>query len=150
VLNRGLALVLRLTRREPMPQPLSLHGIVVACGWCVPTWLLYGVSTWALARDLGPAGFGMLLRGTGAFAASWSIGFLLLVAPAGAGIREAAMIVLLSTSLPTAQATVIALVSRLLIVLGDVFWGVVALLGRPAGRQVRRRLAGSAARPGRP
>ena len=45
------------------------------------------------------------------------------------GPREAAFILLFGATLPTAQATVIALVSRLLITVGDVAWGVLALVG---------------------
>jgi len=129
VLNWGLGLGLRLARREPMPQPLTLRGTATAAFWCLPMWALFGVHTWALALDLGGGGLPLLLRSTGVFAASWSIGFLLLVAPAGAGPREAAFIVLLGATLPVAQATVIALVSRLLITVGDVAWGLLALLG---------------------
>jgi glycosyltransferase 2 family protein len=130
ILNRGLGLALRLARREPMPQPLTLRGIAVAAFWCLPMWALFGVHTWALALDLGSANAADLyLRSTGVFAASWSIGFLVGVLPAGAGPREAAFILLFGATIPTAQATVIALVSRLLITLGDVVWGVLALLG---------------------
>ena len=43
------------------------------------------------------------------FAASWSIGFVLGVLPAGAGPREAAFILLFSATMPAAQATVLAL-----------------------------------------
>jgi uncharacterized membrane protein YbhN (UPF0104 family) len=93
-------------------------------------WALFGVHTWALALDLGSANaVDLYLRSTGVFAASWSIGFLLGPLPAGAGPREAAFILLFGATLPTAQATVIALVSRLLITVGDVAWGLFALLG---------------------
>jgi hypothetical protein len=141
VLNWGLGLALRAIRRDPMPQPLSVRGTARAAFWCLPMWALFGLHTWALALDLGGGGLPLLLRSTGVFAASWSIGFMLLVAPAGAGPREAAFIVLLGTTLPTAQATVIALVSRLLITVGDVAWGVLAFLG------ARRRPDGAPAAP---
>jgi hypothetical protein len=141
VLNWGLGLALRVIRRDPMPQPLSVRGTARAAFWCLPMWALFGLHTWALALDLGGGGLPLLLRSTGVFAASWSIGFMLLVAPAGAGPREAAFIVLLGTTLPTAQATVIALVSRLLITVGDVAWGVLAFLG------ARRRPDGAPASP---
>jgi hypothetical protein len=130
ILNRGLGLALRLARREPMPRPLTLRGIATAAFWCLPMWALFGVHTWALALDLGSANaVDLYLRSTGVFAASWSIGFLLGPLPAGAGPREAAFILLFGATLPTAQATVIALVSRLLITVGDVAWGLLALLG---------------------
>ena len=130
ILNRVLGLVLRLARREPMPRPLTMRGIATAAFWCLPMWALFGAHTWALALDLGRANaFDLYLRSTGVFAASWSIGFVVGILPAGAGPREAAFILLFGATLPTAQATVIALVSRLLITLGDVAWGLLALLG---------------------
>jgi glycosyltransferase 2 family protein len=130
ILNRGLGLALRLLKREPMPRPLTVRGIATAAFWCLPMWALFGVHTWALALDLGSANaLDLYLRSTGVFAASWSIGFVLGVLPAGAGPREAAFILLFGATLPTAQATVIALVSRLLITVGDVAWGVLALVG---------------------
>jgi hypothetical protein len=139
ILNRGLGLALRLLKREPMPRPLTMRGIATAAFWCLPMWALFGVHTWALALDLGSANaLDLYLRSTGVFAASWSIGFVLGVLPAGAGPREAAFILLFGATLPTAQATVIALVSRLLITVGDVAWGVLALLGvrKPRAEEV--------------
>jgi glycosyltransferase 2 family protein len=130
ILNRGLGTALRLAKREPMPRPLTLRGIAAAAFWCLPMWALFGVHTWALALDLGSTNeLDLYLRATGVFAASWSIGFVLGVLPAGAGPREAAFILLFGATLPTAQATVLALVSRLLITLGDVAWGMLALVG---------------------
>jgi hypothetical protein len=130
ILNRCLGLALRLLKREPMPRPLTMRGIATAAFWCLPMWAAFGVHTWALALDLGSANaLDLYLRSTGVFAASWSIGFVLGVLPAGAGPREAAFILLFGATLPTAQATVIALVSRLLITVGDVAWGVLALVG---------------------
>ncbi len=93
VLNRGLATLLRLARREPMPNPLSLPGVLRAVGWGLAMWLLYGIHVWVLARMLGAGGVGLLPRSIGAFAAAWCVGFLVVIAPAGGGAREAALIV---------------------------------------------------------
>jgi hypothetical protein len=137
VLNRLLAAGLRLARREPMPHPLSLRGVLGAVGWGLVGWVLYGVHIWILAHMLGVHGAGLLARSIGAFAASWSVGFLVVIAPAGGGVREAALIVLLGTGVGAARATVIAVVSRLLLTVGDLGWGgAVALLRRrrPAER----------------
>jgi glycosyltransferase 2 family protein len=134
VLNRLLALALRLTRRPPLTAPLSTGGLVRAAGWALLSWLAYGVHLWVLAGQLGAGGPLLLARATGAFAAAWCVGFLLLVAPAGAGVREAALVLLLAGALTRPQATVVAVVSRLLFVLGDLGWGAVGLL---AGRRPR-------------
>jgi uncharacterized membrane protein YbhN (UPF0104 family) len=131
VLNRLLAMALRLARREPMPQPLSLPGVLRAVGWALLSWLLYGIQVWVLARMLGVGGVGILPRSIGAFAAAWCVGFLVVIAPAGGGAREAALIVLLGTGVGAARATVIAVVSRLLFTVGDLGWGgAVALAVR--------------------
>ena len=129
VLNRGLALLLRLARREPMPNPLSLPGVLRAVGWGLMMWLLYGVQVWVLARMLGVGGVGLLPRSIGAFAAAWCVGFLVVIAPAGGGAREAALIVLLGTGVGAARATVIAVVSRLLFTIGDLGWGAMGFRG---------------------
>jgi uncharacterized membrane protein YbhN (UPF0104 family) len=134
VLNRLLTLVMRLARRPPLPAPLSSAGLLRAAGWALLSWLAYGVHVWVLAGALTDAGPRLLAHATGAFAAAWCAGFLLVVAPAGAGVREAALILLLGGVLTGPQATVVAVVSRLLFVVGDLGWGGVALL---AGRHAR-------------
>jgi glycosyltransferase 2 family protein len=134
VLNRLLALGMRLARRPPLPRPLSAGGILRAVGWALGSWLAYGVHVWVLAGQLAPGGLPELARATGAFAAAWCAGFLLVVAPAGAGVREAALVLLLGGALARPQATVVAVVSRLLFVAGDLGWGAAALL---AGRRAR-------------
>jgi uncharacterized membrane protein YbhN (UPF0104 family) len=144
VLNRLLALALRVARRDPMPRPLTLRGIGASAGWAVVMWGLYGVHLWALLRDLGVDAPNLLLTSVGAFAGSWSIGFLMLVAPAGAGPREVALVLLLRTAAAEPQALVAAMVSRLLMTLGDLAWPGIALVAE------RRRRAALAERTPRP
>jgi hypothetical protein len=145
VLNRLLGLALRLARRPALPAPLSLGGVLRAAGWSLAAWFAYGVHAWVLARRLGAAGEPLLLlRVTGAFAAAWCAGFLLVVAPAGAGVREAALVLLLGPVMTTAQATVLAVVSRLLFVVGDAGWGAVAAL---VARRPRAPASGPQGRP---
>jgi uncharacterized membrane protein YbhN (UPF0104 family) len=134
VTNRLLGAGLRLARRPPLPAPLSTRGLLRAAGWGLVSWLAYGLHVWVLAGQLTTTGLPLLASATGAFAAAWCAGFLLMVAPAGAGVREAALVLLLGGSLTRPQASVVAVVSRLLFVLGDLGWGGVALL---AGRRAR-------------
>jgi hypothetical protein len=137
VLNRLLGFGLRLARRAPLPAPLSLAGACRAAAWTLAAWLLYGVHVWLLARQLGAGGGAtLLLLSTGAFAGAWSAGFLLVAAPAGAGVREGALILLLGAGIGRPQATVIGVVSRVLFLAADlVLAGVAALAGRPGGRR---------------
>jgi glycosyltransferase 2 family protein len=137
VLNRLVARTLRLLRREPMPSPLSVAGIAKAAGWSLISWGLWGVHIWMLAMGVGADGAGLLLRSTGSFAAAWALGFLLVLVPAGAVVREAALIVLLRPGMTTGQATVVALASRLLLTVGDLGWGLIALLAERRRRPGR-------------
>jgi glycosyltransferase 2 family protein len=66
---------------------------------------------------------------------SQSSGPLLLVVPAGAGVREAALLLLLGSTVTAPVAAVVAVVSRLLFIAGDLAWSGVATLA--AGRLVR-------------
>jgi glycosyltransferase 2 family protein len=138
LLNRLLGLGLRLVRRAPLPRPLSLAGALRSMGWALAAWLCYGGQVWLLAHHLGVAGgLPLLLQVTGAFAGAWCVGFLLVVAPAGVGMREAALILLLGSSMSRPQATVVAVVSRLLFIAADLGWGSVAGLARRRDRVSR-------------
>jgi uncharacterized membrane protein YbhN (UPF0104 family) len=129
VLNRMIAVALRVARRPPMPAPLSLGGILRGAGWALVSWLCYGVHVYLLARQLGAEGGALLwLQCTGAFAAAFASGPLLLVVPAGAGVREAALLLLLGSTVTAPVAAVIAVVSRLLFVVGDLAWSAVAVV----------------------
>jgi glycosyltransferase 2 family protein len=135
-LNWIIARVLRLVRREPLPVPASLGGMLRAVGWDLLSWLAFGAHVWLLARALGAHHPALFLQATGAFAAAWCVGFLIVFAPAGGGARELALVLLLAPTVPTASAWVIALISRLEFTVGDLAWGGAALL---AERQRLRR-----------
>ena len=55
--------------------------------------------------------------------------------PAGVGVREAALLLLLGSTVTAPVAAVVAVVSRLLFVVGDLAWSAVATVA--AGRLVR-------------
>jgi glycosyltransferase 2 family protein len=139
VLNRAIALALRAIGRPPLPAPLSLAGVLRVAGWALASWLCYGVQVYLLARRLGVEGGALLwLQCTGAFAAAFASGPLLLVVPAGAGVREAALLLLLGSTVTVPVAAVLAVVSRLLFIVGDLTWAGVAVLAarrllRPPG-----------------
>ena len=138
VLNPLVRWLLRLTRRPALEQPLTLRAVAGALSWALVSWLLYGAQIWLLAVRLGaPAGRAALLA-VGGFAFAWSVGFLAVFAPAGVGVREVLLVAVLGPVLGTGDATAIALVSRLLMTVGD-----LAAAGLAAG--LARRGRGGAA-----
>ncbi|MBA4164439.1 MAG: hypothetical protein C0510_07380 [Erythrobacter sp.] len=86
----------------------------------VITWLFAGLHLIILARGMGMDFHAIdLILFAAIYAFAWIAGFVFMIAPAGLGAREAAMIALLATQMPLAEATAIALLSRLLMTLAD-------------------------------
>jgi uncharacterized membrane protein YbhN (UPF0104 family) len=74
-------------------------------------WGLYAVAFWLLF--LGLEGWAPFLWVGPAFAAAYLVGYVVLIAPAGVGIRESALVVFLLPVLPREGALALALVARL-------------------------------------
>jgi uncharacterized membrane protein YbhN (UPF0104 family) len=127
-------LLFRVLRRQPLDARFSWSGVGVAVLASFGTWLAYGLQVTLLGWSLGADPAGLLLPATGAFAAAWCAGFLVVVVPTGAGTREAVLTLALAAQLPggSAAALTIAVVSRLLLTLADV---AAALIGAALGRR---------------
>jgi uncharacterized membrane protein YbhN (UPF0104 family) len=141
VLNRIVRLALRVTRRDPMETELTLWGALRAACWVLLAWTSFGAQVWVVARSLGAADPGRaLLLSVGGFALAWAAGFVIVIAPAGAGVRDVALVAALSPVLDRGSAIVAALVSRLLLTTGDV---VTAGIAAARYRVYREHRAGS-------
>jgi len=127
IANPALAKGFRLLKREPLERPLSWRGLGLGTGWLMAAWVLFGIPIALLARALGGSGWQTLTVSVGGFALSWVVGFLVVIAPAGAGVREAIMIALLSTVISPASALAVALISRLMLTVGDLVLGLVTI-----------------------
>jgi len=95
-----------------------LSALVVAGGANIVAWVGYGVSLWLLARGLTAVPLPLSLA-IGAFAASYLMGFLALIAPAGLGVREGVFILMLDRTMGTPAAVALAVASRLLLTLTE-------------------------------
>lgn len=131
VLNPIIDRLLRLARRPPQEEPLTVRAVGTATLWSVGYWVLNGASVWVLAARLGAADGRSFLLATGGFAFAWCAGFLVVLDPAGAGVREVVLVASLSPVLSVGKATAVALGSRLLSTVGDLLTaGLAAWLGR--------------------
>jgi uncharacterized membrane protein YbhN (UPF0104 family) len=89
------------------------------------------VHLWLLLLPHGEGGGRELLLATGAYALAWTAGLLFVVAPAGAGVRELALVAALAPVLASPAALAVAVLSRVLMTLGDLVWAGVAAAVRP-------------------
>lgn len=124
VINSLIGFGLRRLKREPLERPLTRKGMLTALTWAVLGWCAYGVHLHLLASDMGASGG--LLFSIGAFALTWCLGIMTFVVPAGAGVREAAMVAVMSPVLDRGSAIALALCSRMVIILGDLICAAVA------------------------
>jgi len=135
VLRRVVALAFRVTKRTEEPAHVSGRALAGSAAWSVLMWLLLGLQAWLLLREIAPGPKSTYILATGAFALAWLVGFLVVIAPAGAGAREAALVFLLQSAATGPQALSVALVSRFLMTAADAIGfaaGVAIGRGRPA------------------
>ena len=138
VMNRAIAWAFRITRREPLEHPLTSRGLGVAVAWAVAAWLVAGLQVWLLATELGmPANGQTLALATGGYALAWVVGFLIVFVPAGAGAREAVLLLVIGGTLGSGAVLMVVLVSRALLTVVDL---VLAGLGIVLERRRRRGL----------
>jgi len=135
VLRRLVALAFRVTKRTEEPAHVSGGALLGSAAWSILMWLLLGLQAWLLLREIAPGDDATYVLATGAFALAWLVGFLVVIAPAGAGAREAALVVLLGSVATGPQALSLALVSRFLMTAADAIGfgiGVAIRRGQPA------------------
>ena len=119
IINPALGRLLKLAKRPPLEHPLTGRAVLVALAWALISWILLCTHVWLLAVRLGAKPGQAALLAIGGFAFAWTAGFLVVFAPAGAGVREVILVATLKTVLDTGESTVIALVSRVLMSVAD-------------------------------
>jgi hypothetical protein len=126
VLDRLVRTALK-TLRRPLPEaPLDGRQVLAAVGWALVMWAFYGIHLVPLVlAQPHDQGHHLLLVSTGGYALAWTAGFLFVVAPAGAGVREAILVLALAGIAKQPEATAVALLSRGVQTLGDVVWAAV-------------------------
>ena len=126
VLNALVGRALRLARREPLERGLSGRAVAVTMTSFVLAWLALGAHVWVLATDLGAGPREALVPAVLGYALAASVAMLAVLLPAGLGLRELLLVLLLTGPLDRPAATAVVLLSRFVVTLSDV---VAALVG---------------------
>ncbi len=132
VINPLISRGLRLLKRPPLEHPLSGAALLRAAGLSVLSWLAFGVQLALLAHAVGGGSWAQILPlSVGAYALGMTAGVLVIPLPAGAGVREAVIVAVLSGVISTPAATAAAIVSRLVVTFADALVaGVAAVSAR--------------------
>lgn len=135
VLNRLISLALRIGGRGAPDHPMTWAGLGRAAAWSVLGWLVAGLQLWVLCTGLGlPPTVRTFALATGGWALAWTAGFLFVVAPAGAGVREVVLAAVLAGALSAPAAALAVLGSRVVLTVIDL---VLAGTGLLLARSVR-------------
>jgi glycosyltransferase 2 family protein len=140
LLNRLLAIGLRILRREPLEHPLGGRAIVITCLWFAGAWVAAGLGVAVLVLSLAPdaTASDLVIGVVCGFALASAVGQLSVLVPAGVGVRDGVLALLLVTFMPLSAATAVVVVARFLAIVADL---LVAGAGWTWGR--RHHLLGS-------
>ena len=131
LLNLGIRTVLRLLRRPQLEHSLSHAAVGLSSLWFTLSWVIGGLSVWVMAHALAPEGADvgrLVLVAVSGYLLAAGIGMFSIVVPAGVGVRDGVMVLLLTTQMSLSAATAVVVVARFLTVLGDVVWAAAGWL----------------------
>lgn len=120
VLTGVVDLAARLLRRPVQSVALEWRSEVQAFGWSLVAWLAFGAEAAVLVAAEHGWSFSVFAVGLGAMALALPLGILFIPAPAGAGVRDVVLGLVLASILPAGQALAVVLAGRVIAVAGDV------------------------------
>lgn len=133
VLNPLLDKLFKLAKRPGLDRPLTGGVLARALAWAVVAWLFNGLQIFLMAEKFGaPVGKTILLS-LGGYAFAWCVGFVIVIAPAGAGIREVLLVTFLSPLIGGPNALAVALCSRAVNTVSDLLVAGLAAATRRRG-----------------
>ncbi len=139
VLEGILSWVLMRFKREPFSLSISYADILWILSVCIISWIVGGVGFYFFVNSVYPVAPQYILFLTGALAISSMLGLIALFAPSGLGVREGALVYLLSFMMPTPVAVIISVLTRIWMTLVEIgLIGVVYLLGQVQKQEKRK------------
>jgi uncharacterized membrane protein YbhN (UPF0104 family) len=106
---------------------------------CIISWVIGGVGFYLFVDSVYPVAPQYILFLTGALAISSTLGLIAIFAPSGLGVREGALVYLLSLMMAAPVAVLISILTRIWMTLIEIgLIGVVYLIDRFPNRSERR------------
>jgi uncharacterized membrane protein YbhN (UPF0104 family) len=117
----------RMTGRAAMLPELTWRRTAVYLGALVVPWMLYGVAFWLFGKATIGNAAPSLTVATAAFVTSYVAGIIVVIAPAGIGVREVVLYAALAPAIGARDALVLSVLSRLWLVAVEVAGALVVL-----------------------
>ena len=127
VINLALSVLARVTRQETLRWHGRWLGSLEVFFGSLLSWIADGFAFWLFLGALLPVEATWILPFIGIHAFSFVVGYVTVVAPAGAGVREATMTALLRSAFPVGAAAVLSVLARLWSIAGDLLGAAVVL-----------------------
>jgi uncharacterized membrane protein YbhN (UPF0104 family) len=124
-------LLARIIRRELPAWHGSYRDGLVLLALNLASWLVYGTAFWLLLGSLAEMPFATLRDAIGIHALVFVAGYVAFVVPAGLGVREAALALLLGPYFPAGVAAAVAAFTRLWTIAAELATCVVSLVLAP-------------------
>lgn len=110
----------------PLP-PLPLSAIILSSSLMLLSWATFGISFWMLIRGLISTASVPLTAAMGMFALGYVMGLVAIIAPGGLGVRDLALVGLLTPFVGSGGALAVSLASRVQLTLTEAGAAVVML-----------------------
>jgi len=127
-LNRVANAILKLMKKQPVEIDFSYAAVLKICGMYVIVWLFHSIAFYVLIAAITKIGPVNPLQFAAILPLCWIIGYLVIFAPGGIGVREAMLVVMLGRFMPQEVALIIAIVQRIWFTLVEAINFVSALI----------------------
>ena len=117
-----------LARRKPLGVTTRPSAVLAASGWSALSWLAVGLHLVVLVAAIDGFSWSLVALCVGGMSLAFCAGTLFLPAPAGAGIREVILGLVLSAVISPAQAVAVVVASRVVLIVTDLLLAGVAVL----------------------
>ena len=130
-LQKILNWILGQFKKEPFSLSISYPDVLWILLVCILSWIVGGIGFYLFIDSVYPVASQYILFLTGALAASSMLGLIAIFAPSGLGVREGALVYLLSFVMATPVAVIVSILTRIWMTLIEIgLIGVVYLFGK--------------------
>lgn len=127
ILKSAINLMLGIMKKGRIEKVPGYEYMILFILIGIVLWLFYGIAFYLMAKAIGLVNVNIFYI-TGAFALSSFVGFIAVFVPAGLGVREGMLIVLMSKIAGEYLAGIAAILSRCLIIASDIIIFLAAVI----------------------